>query len=293
MSSRILTCSSAPGRAAHQQLPALEPGLHGALFLRHAVARLRSRRVRSGTGILRRSAAPLRYDGRARGRALMLRQRVLTAVVLGLALLAVILWLPAEASLAVFAVVAHTAGAWEWSVFPRFPVVATRWICVLCVALAMAVVWVYSQSERHLHTLLLVALVWWILAFFWVSLAPATQSRAGVAGKRALCAGACVGGYLSPLSAARHWPCDARTATRAVPAAAGLGSRYGSLLLPAGASAESSWRPRSAPARPGRACWVGFLAAVAVAAIGAWWFNLRRVAFLSLCVAVVLDLDCR
>ena len=32
----------------------------------------------------------------------------------------------------------------------------------------------------------------------------------------------------------------------------------------------------------------GLAAAMAVAAIGAWWFNVRRVAFLALCLAVVL-----
>ena len=111
----------------------------------------------------------------------MLRQRVLTAVLLGAALLAVILWLPAAAALGVFAGVV-LVGAWEWSSFARFATPAARWLFVAIVGIAMILMWFYSQSEAHLHALLLVALVWWILAFFWLSLAPTSQTRATVMG---------------------------------------------------------------------------------------------------------------
>src|SRR6185503_3744839 len=115
----------------------------------------------------------------------MLRQRILTAVVLGLALLAVILWLPAEAALAVFALVV-LAGAWEWSVFPRFPVLATRWMYVFGVALAMVLMWFYSRSKQHLRALLPVDLASWLLALFSRSLAPASLRPARRAGSRLL-----------------------------------------------------------------------------------------------------------
>lgn len=216
----------------------------------------------------------------------MLRQRILTAVVLGLALLAVILWLPAEAALAVFAVVV-LAGAWEWSMFPRFPVVATRWMYVFGVALAMALMSFYSRSEQHLHTLLLVALAWWVLAFFWVSLAPASQSRASVAGSGLLVlvpAWVAISHlYLQPGAGLSTrgpqlvlfllllvWAADT--------GAFFAGRRFGRIKL----------APHVSPSKTWEGVLGGLAAAVAVAAIGAWWFSLRRVAFLSLCVAVVL-----
>jgi phosphatidate cytidylyltransferase len=216
----------------------------------------------------------------------MLRQRILTAVVLGFVLLTVILWLPAEVALAVFAVVV-LAGAWEWSVFARFPVVATRWVYVLGVAFAMALMWFYSQSERHLHTLLLVALAWWVLAFLWITLAPGSQSRAGAAGSGLLVLVpawvAIAHLYLQP---------GAGFATRgpqlvlfllllvwaADTGAFFVGRRFGRMKL----------APQVSPSKTWEGVLGGLAAAVAVAAIGAWWFNMRRVAFLSLCLAVVL-----
>ncbi len=51
-------------RAPHQQFPALEPRVHGALFLRLPVARFRRRRDRAGIPAFRCAPAPLRLDGR-------------------------------------------------------------------------------------------------------------------------------------------------------------------------------------------------------------------------------------
>ena len=47
-------------RASHQQFPAVEPGVHGALFLRRPVAGFRRRPARAGIPSLRQPAAALR-----------------------------------------------------------------------------------------------------------------------------------------------------------------------------------------------------------------------------------------
>jgi phosphatidate cytidylyltransferase len=215
-----------------------------------------------------------------------LRQRILTAVVLGLALLAVILWLPPEAALVVFACVV-LVGAWEWSTFPRFPAAAARWFYVLIVGLAMFLVWRFSQNEQQLQTLLLLALGWWIVAFLWISLAPGSHNRATVAGSGLLVLVpawvAIAHLYLQPGDglATRGpqlvlfllllvWAADT--------GAFFAGRRFGRIKL----------APRVSPSKTWEGVLGGLAAAVAVAAVGAWWFHLRRVAFLSLCLAVVL-----
>jgi phosphatidate cytidylyltransferase len=217
----------------------------------------------------------------------MLKQRVLTAVLLGAALLAVIVWLPAEVALAVFAGVV-LVGAWEWSSFARFAMPAARWLFVVIVAIAMTLMWFYSQSEQHLHTLLLVALVWWILAFLWLSLAPTSQTRATVTASGLLVLVpawvAITHLYLQPGDAL-----DARgpqlvlflllLVWAADTGAFFAGRRFGRIKL----------APQVSPSKTWEGVLGGLAAAMAVAAIGAcWWFNVRRVAFLALCLAVVL-----
>ena len=216
----------------------------------------------------------------------MLRQRILTAVVLGLALLGVILWLPARAALLVFALVV-LVGAWEWSTFARFPAAAARWLYVIAVAIAMFFVWRFSQDDQQLQTLLLVALGWWIIAFAWISLAPGSHNRATVAGSGLLVLVpawvAIAHLYLQPGDglATRGpqlvlfllllvWAADT--------GAFFAGRRFGRIKL----------APRVSPSKTWEGVLGGLAAAVAVAAIGAWWFHLPRVAFLSLCLAVVL-----
>ena len=49
----------------------------------------------------------------------MLRQRVITAILLGVGLLVVLLWLPPAVAIGVFALIV-LIGAREWSAFPGF-----------------------------------------------------------------------------------------------------------------------------------------------------------------------------
>jgi phosphatidate cytidylyltransferase len=216
----------------------------------------------------------------------MLKQRVLTAVLLGAALLTVILWLPAEAALAVFAGVV-LVGAWEWSSFARFATAASRWLFVAIVAIAMILMWFYSRSEEHLHALLLVALVWWILAFLWLSFAPTSQTRATVTGSGLLVLVpawvAITHLYLQPGDALEArgpqlvlfllllvWAADT--------GAFFAGRRFGRIKL----------APHVSPSKTWEGVLGGLAAAMAVAAIGSVLFNVRRMAFLALCMAVVL-----
>ena len=91
------------------------------LCLRHVVAGFRRAAVRGGAGVIRGPRAPLRaHRDQARGRRArrlaVLRQRVLTAMVLVAVLLGVMLGLPPIATIWLVTVLV-LIGAWEWAAF--------------------------------------------------------------------------------------------------------------------------------------------------------------------------------
>ena len=103
-------------------------------------------------------------------RCLMLKQRIITAVVAALALLAVLFVLPQQAARVVIALLLLT-GAWEWSAFlgggrtERFVFVA-----VSAALMVPHLAGVSTGTEFYL--VLKIALVWWALAFLWIFIYP-------------------------------------------------------------------------------------------------------------------------
>jgi phosphatidate cytidylyltransferase len=216
----------------------------------------------------------------------MLRQRIVTAVVLGIVLLVVLLWLPPRIALIIFALTV-LAGAWEWSAMARIASVATRVAYVCGIALAMALVWPFTMKDGYLELLLWITTAWWLVAFLWVTLAPASHSRVTVA----------TSGLLVLVPA---WVAIAHLFLQAVRGIDVPGSQLVLFMLmlvwAADIGAYFAGRrfgrlklaPRVSPAKTWEGVLGGVAAAAVVAAVGAWWFDLPRVAFLSLCLAVAL-----
>ncbi len=216
----------------------------------------------------------------------MLRQRVITAVLLGAGLLIVLLWLPTSIAIGVFALIV-LVGAWEWSAFPGFRMPAARFAYVGLVALAMVLVWRLTLENGRLETLLWAAGGWWLIAFLWVTLAPAAHTRSLAATSGLL--------VLVPAWVALAHLC--------LQSAHGVGVRGPQLVLfllllvwAADIGAFFAGRrfgrlklaPRVSPAKTWEGVLGGLGAAALVAAAGARWFELPRVAFLSLCLGVAL-----
>ena len=119
----------------------------------------------------------------------MLRQRLITALLLGPVLLWVLLWSP-DVVLQSVLVVVVLLGAWEWAQFCGLK----HWGGRIAYAGALAVaMWLAhrtgtGQGSQGTAHVLSVALVWWVLAFVWVALAPrrVTPSLAAMAGVLAL-----------------------------------------------------------------------------------------------------------
>ena len=94
----------------------------------------------------------------------MLKQRVVTALLLVAVLLTVMLGLPPIATVWLLTALV-LVGAWEWAGFIR-PGLPTRATFTAVIALALAgALYLQSTEPAFLRVVLLVALAWWFAAF--------------------------------------------------------------------------------------------------------------------------------
>ncbi len=102
----------------------------------------------------------------------MLRTRVVTGCILGALLLLGLFLLPPFWAVLAFGLV-FTIGAWEWAGFGALRSLVGRALYTLIVALTLLFSWRWTADSGHLIVLLSAACAWWVIAFFWLSLAPA------------------------------------------------------------------------------------------------------------------------
>lgn len=105
----------------------------------------------------------------------MLRQRVITALLLGLPILALLFYAPATWILLLLALIL-LVGAWEWSGFLQTKNLAVRIAYtsfiggLLCIA-------ALKPALFDVRTMLLLAVLWWSLALCWIVFAPQSGNR--------------------------------------------------------------------------------------------------------------------
>ncbi len=211
----------------------------------------------------------------------MLRQRVLTALGLVALIAVVLLLLPPALAVAALAAML-LAGAWEWSALAGLQGIAVRLAYVGLCAAAMAGLWLLAGGVLALGWLLAVTMAGWVAIFLWMLLAPAAGPRwlAGLAGLWALAPAwlalstlylqAGHGRELVVFALLLVWAADI--------GAYFAGRRYGRVKL----------APRVSPNKTWEGVLGGLAGSLLVAAAGAAWFGQPVLAFLSLCVAVVL-----
>jgi phosphatidate cytidylyltransferase len=102
----------------------------------------------------------------------MLKTRVLTGCILGALLLLGLFLLPPFWAVLAFGLV-FTIGAWEWAGFGGLRSPLARAFYTLGMALILALSWRWTDDSAHLIILLSAACAWWVIAFFWLALAPA------------------------------------------------------------------------------------------------------------------------
>ena len=210
----------------------------------------------------------------------MLKQRVLTAVVLVAVLLGVMLGMPPIATVWLVTVLV-LIGAWEWAAFVGK---GSRMARAAYTALVAASLWACLFSiERvpgFVQALMIVALLWWLVAFLWISLAP-THVRpltAGIAGLLALvpCWLALV--YVTRKTGNSNWVLFTLALVWAADTGAFFAGRwFGRVPL----------APRVSPKKT----WEGVFGGIVASALVAWFcahyvFDLEVWPFVVTCVAV-------
>ena len=108
----------------------------------------------------------------------MLRQRVITALLLGLPLLGILLFAPAPWILLVLALVI-VLGAWEWGgLFAHHRAVRMFYALLF---MALMLVTYLMPAQGNVQSLLLVAMAWWVLAACWIVFVPQFGTRGLIA----------------------------------------------------------------------------------------------------------------
>src|SRR5690348_6252276 len=92
----------------------------------------------------------------------MLRQRIITALLLGLPILGVLLFAPPVWLVWLLAVIL-LLGAWEWSGFLKMSSIWLRALYVSAIAVLMYF-WYSAATVLHPAVFFQIAIVWWVIA---------------------------------------------------------------------------------------------------------------------------------
>ncbi len=209
----------------------------------------------------------------------MLRQRVITALVLVAVLLGVMIGLPPRATVILLSLIV-LVGAWEWAGFIGGGGIGARIAFTLVIGLGMVAGAYFALEPNTMRSAMLVAVVWWVIAFVWVAVLPERVNAfsAAFAGVLALvpcwmalvylCLAAPAGTAWVLFTLALVWAADT--------GAFFAGRALGKVLL----------APRVSPKKT----WEGVIGGVALAGlvawVGAWFFDLEAWSFVMLCIAV-------
>lgn len=208
----------------------------------------------------------------------MLRQRVITALVLGPLVILVVLAVPHIVTAAVLALLV-VAGAWEWSAFPGFTASSARLGYVAFIALCLGLTWHAGVDNGQLDLMLYGSLGWWVLALLWIVLAPSHVNRAtaAVAGLFVL-----VPVWVALVRLHAEGP-QLLMFLLLLVVAADIGAYFAGRAF-----GKHKLAPKVSPGKTWEGVVGGLLAALLLAALGVWWFEMRTVPFMFLCLVVAI-----
>lgn len=208
----------------------------------------------------------------------MLKQRVITALLLAPVALLVILWLPHEMTAVVFALLV-AAGAWEWSAFPGFTRFPARIAYVVGITMCICLVGYVSAFRQYVDEVLMLACMWWVVALLWVAFFPSQVSRwsAALAGVFVL-----VPAWIALVDLHSLAPQLVLFLLLLV-VAADVGAYFGGRRF-----GKHKLAPRVSPGKTWEGVIGGLVAAGFMAAVGVYWFQVRTAPFAALCAVVVI-----
>ena len=211
----------------------------------------------------------------------MLKQRIITALLIGLPVIAVLLWLPPLLTIALFAIVVMMAG-WEWSALAQLQNSSTRSAYLIVLALGLIVSGIYLRTGEPLRWLLHGTLAWWLIAFLWILFRPLSVPRgvAVIAGLLVL-----VPAWLTlalihlQLPAGPQWVLFLFLLVVSADIGGFLfGRRFGHTKL----------APRVSPGKTWEGVAGGLVLSMVVALAGAHWFSMPIMPFILLCLLTVV-----
>ncbi|MDY0066298.1 MAG: phosphatidate cytidylyltransferase [Steroidobacteraceae bacterium] len=208
----------------------------------------------------------------------MLRQRIITALVLAPLVLVVIFVLPHQAAVAALALLV-LAAAWEWSAFPGFRAHSARPLYVVIISLGVIGAWTYGAQRSELDVLLYAAVAWWLIALAWIVASPGAVNRLTAAAAGAL---VLIPAWLALSRLHAHGP-QLLLFLLLLVVAADIGAyftgrRFGKRKL----------APKVSPGKTWEGVFGGLAASAVMASVGVWWFQLEWAPFVGLCALVVL-----
>lgn len=208
----------------------------------------------------------------------MLRQRVITALILAPLALLVILWVPHVVTSGAM-VLLVLAAAWEWSAFVGLTRRLQRAAYVALIALCVAAIWILQTHHRdQVDSVLGIALLWWVAALIWVA-----RFGGRVNGFSAALAGVLV---LVPawLALVQLHEVSRQLVLLLVllVVAADVGAYFGGRTF-----GKHKLAPTVSPGKTWEGVAGGLVAALLMATAGVYWLNLNAWPFLGLVAAVV------
>ena len=210
-----------------------------------------------------------------------LRARVVTALLLAVAVIGILFWLPpGVAVLAVMVVVG--AGAWEWAGLAGLPAPGARLGYTVAVGIATAMAWWLTETVPARIAFLWMAAGWWLVALGWLVLAPGRGGPrvAAVAGFVVLVPAAVALGRLVELEPGGQ---SLLLFLLVLIAAADIGAYFGGRRF-----GRRKLAPRVSPGKTLEGFVAGLAAAGLAAAGGAWLLGFPALPWLLLCLLVVL-----
>jgi phosphatidate cytidylyltransferase len=206
----------------------------------------------------------------------MLRLRVITALLLAPFVLAAIFFLPQKGMAVVLAVLV-AAGAWEWSAFAGLTRSSAKLGYVVAVLALVAAIWFGAINKPQI--VLYAALTWWLVALCWVLMWPGAVNSpsAAVAGLLVL-----VPAWFALLQLHAHDP-QLMLFLLLLVVAADVGAYFAGRQF-----GRHKLAPRVSPGKTWEGVGGGVTGAAVIAVIGAAWLNMPFLAFIGLCVLVVI-----
>ena len=210
----------------------------------------------------------------------MLRERIVTALIIGALLIAILIWASPHLVQVLFASML-LLGAWEWSAFLRTPSRAMRSSYVAAIALVTGLGWILSKDVQVERELLLVSSLWWVAALAWILFLPgrANSSVAALAGILVLApAGIALGRMIEAPNGRALIFFLLLMVVAADIGAFLIGRRWGRVKL----------APRVSPGKTWEGVLGGVILAAVVAVIGSIVFHVPPAPFLGVCALVIV-----